>query len=44
MPRNRIVFVGKPTDQDLTAVAEENLPDIIVPKFKTTVDDTEWRG
>jgi len=43
-PRNRIVFVGKPTDQDLSAVSEENLPDIIVPKFKTTVDDTEWRG
>ncbi|WP_419656889.1 RnfABCDGE type electron transport complex subunit B [Desulfosarcina variabilis] len=43
-PRHRLVFVGKPTDQDLSAVTEEELPDIIVPKFKTTVDDTEWRG
>ena len=43
-PRHRLVFVGKPTDQDLAAVSEEFLPDVIIPDFKTTVDDTEWRG
>jgi Na+-translocating ferredoxin:NAD+ oxidoreductase subunit B len=43
-PRNRLVFIGKPTEEDLLAVADEDLPDVIVPKFKTTVDDTEWRG
>ena len=43
-PRSRLVFVGQPTDEDILAVAEEKLPDIIVPKFKTTVDDTEWQG
>ncbi|BBO85362.1 ferredoxin [Desulfosarcina ovata subsp. sediminis] len=43
-PRNRLVFVGKPTEKDLKAVADEELPDVLVPDFKTTVDDTEWRG
>ncbi len=43
-PRNRLVFVGEPTTQDILAVADEELPDVIVPEFKTTVDDTEWRG
>lgn len=43
-PRNRLVFVGKPTAKDIQAVADEDLPEVIVPDFKTTVDDTEWRG
>ncbi len=43
-PRNRLVFVGKPTEHDLAAVSAEELPDVVVPEFKTTVDDTEWRG
>ena len=43
-PRNRLVFVGEPTEKDLLAVADEELPDVIVPDFKTTVDDMEWRG
>ncbi len=43
-PRNRLVFVGMPSDKDVLAVAEEDLPDVIEPDFKTSVDDTEWRG
>lgn len=43
-PRKRMTFVGKPTEKDLAAVAEEELPEHIEPDFKTTVDDTEWRG
>jgi len=43
-PRKRYVFVGKPTPKDLAAVADEELPEQISADFKTTVDDTEWRG
>jgi ferredoxin len=43
-PRNRLVFVGIPSDKDILAVAGEELPDVIEPNFKTSVDDTEWRG
>lgn len=43
-PRNRLVFVGKPSDDDLAKLVGEELPDVIKPDFKTTVDDTEWRG
>lgn len=43
-PRNRLVFVGKPGVADIEAVAGEELPEVVRPDFKTTVDDTEWRG
>ena len=43
-PRNRLVFVGKPGREDVKAVAGEVLPEVVRPDFKTTVDDTEWRG
>ncbi|MBN2474438.1 MAG: RnfABCDGE type electron transport complex subunit B [Pirellulales bacterium] len=43
-PRASLVFVGKPSQEDLAAVADEHLPDEIRADFKTTVDDTEWRG
>lgn len=39
-PRKRIVFVGK-EDFDETAVFSG---EVVEPDFKTTVDDTEWRG
>ena len=35
---------GKPSDDDLAKLVGEELPDVIKPDFKTTVDDTEWRG
>jgi RnfABCDGE-type electron transport complex B subunit len=42
-PRKRIKFVGKPPvgygDQD-----DRHEPEVVTPDFKTTVDDTEWRG
>jgi len=43
-PRKRLTFVGRPSEKDLAAVAHEKLPEQIEPDFKTTVDDTEWRG
>jgi len=43
-PRASLIFVGKPSAADLAAVAEEELPDQIKADFKTTVDDTQWRG
>jgi len=39
-----LTFVGKPSAKDLAAVADEELPDRVEADFKTTVDDTEWRG
>jgi RnfABCDGE-type electron transport complex B subunit len=43
-PRESLIFVGKPSDEDLAKVEEEELPNRIKADFKTTVDDTEWRG
>jgi RnfABCDGE-type electron transport complex B subunit len=43
-PMEGLIFVGKPSKKDLAAVAAEELPDKIAADFKTTVDDTEWRG
>lgn len=43
-PRHRLVFVGKPSAEHKAAVADEELPEVVKPDFKTSVDDTEWRG
>ncbi len=43
-PRKRLLFVGRPEPEDLAAVAGEDLPAVVTADFKTTVDDTEWRG
>ena len=42
--RQRLVFVGKPTANDLDKARDLEMPDLVEPDFKTTVDDTEWRG
>jgi len=39
-PRQRIVFVGKSTSDNVAEFTGE----VVTPDFKTTVDDTEWRG
>ncbi|MDL2269570.1 RnfABCDGE type electron transport complex subunit B [Desulfosarcina sp. OttesenSCG-928-A07] len=41
-PRQRLVFVGKPDEKD--RLSDGAPPQVVVPDFKTTVDDTEWRG
>jgi hypothetical protein len=38
------VFVGKPGPKDQEKIRDEELPEVIAADFKTTVDDTEWRG
>jgi len=43
-PRKRLVFIGKPSDKDLEAASDMEAPEVVEPDFKTTVDDTEWRG
>jgi electron transport complex protein RnfB len=43
-PRKRLVFVGKPSAKDSDAAMDMEPPDVVEPDFKTTVDDTEWRG
>jgi len=43
-PRKRLVFVGIPTREDLEKSRDLKAPDVVEPDFKTTVDDTEWRG
>ncbi len=42
--RQRIVWVGKPTTADLERARELEAPELVEPDFKTSVDDTEWRG
>jgi electron transport complex protein RnfB len=43
-PRNRLIFVGQPSDDEIIAVSEKEAPEVVEADFKTTVDDTEWRG
>ena len=43
-PRNLLIFVGVSSNKHILAVAEEEHPDVIEPNFKTSVDDTAWRG
>lgn len=43
-PSKSLIFVGKPTEKDKEAVAEQKTPTVIEPKFKSTVDDTRWWG
>ena len=43
-PMKRLLEVGKPSEKDLAAVADEKAPAIVEADFKTTVDKTEWHG
>jgi len=43
-PMKRMQYVGKPSEKDLAAVADEKAPAIVEADFKTTVDDAEYRG
>ena len=43
-PRKIIVYIGKPSQKDLAAVADEALPDQVEANFETTVDKTDFRG
>jgi Na+-translocating ferredoxin:NAD+ oxidoreductase subunit B len=42
--RQQIVFVGKPSKEDLEKGKDLEAPELVEPDFKTTVDDMEWRG
>ena len=43
-PMQRFLSVGKPSAKDLEQLEDVEAPGIIKADFKTTVDDTEWRG
>ncbi|MDO4574320.1 MAG: (Fe-S)-binding protein [Planctomycetia bacterium] len=43
-PANMLVYVGEPTAQDIAATQDEPLPKVVQADFKTTVDQTKWRG
>jgi Na+-translocating ferredoxin:NAD+ oxidoreductase RNF subunit RnfB len=43
-PMKRLIYVGKPTEDQLAAVADETLPSVIEPRPETTVDKTPWQG
>ena len=43
-PASRIVSVGKPSEADLAAVADEKMPGVVEGKPSTTVDKTKWQG
>jgi RnfABCDGE-type electron transport complex B subunit len=43
-PRHRLIFVGNPSPEAIAATEKEELPEVVEADFKTTVDDTEWRG
>ncbi len=43
-PRESLLYVGQPSEEDLAEVGEEETPDRFEADFRTTVDDTEWRG
>lgn len=43
-PRGALLYVGKPTADDLAKTKGEKIPEQIQADFKTTVDDTQWWG
>ena len=43
-PRKSMIFVGKPSEKDLAAVAGEKLTEPVQADFRTTVDKTDFRG
>jgi Na+-translocating ferredoxin:NAD+ oxidoreductase subunit B len=42
-PGGVMLYVGKPSEKDLAAVAGEETPAIVTDKFKTTADEAVWR-
>jgi Na+-translocating ferredoxin:NAD+ oxidoreductase subunit B len=43
-PQKRLLYVGKPTEEQKQAAAAAGPMTIAQADFKTTVDDMEWRG
>jgi RnfABCDGE-type electron transport complex B subunit len=43
-PMASLIWVGKPSKNDLARTEHEELPKRVEVDFKTTVDRTEWRG
>jgi hypothetical protein len=43
-PRESLLFVGRPSEDDLSKVEGDELPERIEADFKTTVDETSWWG
>ncbi|HPG00773.1 MAG TPA: RnfABCDGE type electron transport complex subunit B [Kiritimatiellia bacterium] len=43
-PVKNLIYVGKPSPQDVAEVKDKDLPKIVQVDFKTTIDKTTWQG
>ncbi len=43
-PRESMVWLGKPTPEDVAAAEDMPSPGVATADFKTTVDNADWRG
>ena len=43
-PMESLIFVGIPSEKDKAALKNVEVPERVEADFKTTVDETEWRG
>lgn len=43
-PMQRILYVGKPSPEDVGSVQDQPVPTVVTADFKSTVDQTTWRG
>lgn len=42
--RKGLVFLGKPSVEDVEKVKDQEIPEVVTPDVKTSVDNTKWRG
>ena len=43
-PMKRLMYVGRPTAEDIEAAKDQEMPKEARADFKTTIDETEWWG
>jgi len=43
-PAQAIVSIGEPRPEDLQAVKDEQMPEVVKAHFETTVDKADWQG
>lgn len=43
-PMKGLIYVGKPSKEDVSASKDQAIPTIVHADFKTTADDADWQG
>ena len=43
-PAQAIVSIGEPRPEDLQAVKDEQMPEVVKAHLETTVDKADWQG